>query len=718
MYYRYSLTILKRFEFSSKFQSMSVISRNNLTKTYRYFIKGAPEKILQACNPKSIPYDFNKILINHTKCGFRVLAAATKKINNIEILDLNQKEFSRTVLEKDLTFLGFIIFKNKLKKDTKHIINKLNKGNCKLIMATGDNPFTSISISKECQFINEDSKIFMIDLEKNYSSKQGVLKVIFVNIEEFDNDYKNNCILNADINNNNNNINSINIVSKNNNEKIFQTKNKKVSIVENSSSVVNAKKSSEYRVISRDLIFSYIKHIKEMNDSIICISGKAFEYIVNKYNLEVQNYNRNSIINNSHLKLNNLNKNSVKYNSEAFKYSSEYSKLKDIAKSNFIKQKDAKTSSQKKSVLSYTLDKENKKSTLNSVNKVFRPTLMYFNMYNEDLNLQDSTISSHKFILDVITDKGKIFYRMSPNNKVMLVDFLKQEKSTVVAMCGDGANDCGALLAADIGISLCNKVGNNVTSHFYFQEGSIRCIEDILKSGRACYENSNIIFKYIIVYSIIQITAVLCLFYLGEEFRKEQYLVFDFYISLLTCIISSKTGPRYSTFKEKPKLSMINIKFVSILLGHVLIQVFFQILISYIIYFINTSNLSSLEPYSLSKDVSYYSFIVLSFQCITIIFLFNLSSKYKKEIFTNKLYLAYTSLMIFYIFNKIAGNEKDLFFSYITIFSNYHSLHNSKNYNKSTMITELKKSICIAIVYINIIASSIYEYLIHKFIEN
>ena len=42
---------------------------------------------------------------------------------------------------------------------------------------------------------------------------------------------------------------------------------------------------------------------------------------------------------------------------------------------------------------------------------------------------------------------------MSPEHKTLLIQSLQNEKLTV-CMCGDGANDCGALKAADISLSL------------------------------------------------------------------------------------------------------------------------------------------------------------------------------------------------------------------------------------------------------------------------
>lgn len=46
-----------------------------------------------------------------------------------------------------------------------------------------------------------------------------------------------------------------------------------------------------------------------------------------------------------------------------------------------------------------------------------------------------------------------MFARAKPNDKIKGIA-LYQKLGKKVAMCGDGANDCGALKQADIGLSL------------------------------------------------------------------------------------------------------------------------------------------------------------------------------------------------------------------------------------------------------------------------
>lgn len=76
----YQLALIRRFDFSSKLQRMSVIVRSFLDNSFKAFVKGSPERIRELCLPHTIPTNFDEILQIYTECGFRVLALATKKL--------------------------------------------------------------------------------------------------------------------------------------------------------------------------------------------------------------------------------------------------------------------------------------------------------------------------------------------------------------------------------------------------------------------------------------------------------------------------------------------------------------------------------------------------------------------------------------------------------------------------------------------------------------
>ena len=45
---------------------MSVIVKNFLDNTFRSYVKGSPERILELCDPSTIPEDFDEVLELYT----------------------------------------------------------------------------------------------------------------------------------------------------------------------------------------------------------------------------------------------------------------------------------------------------------------------------------------------------------------------------------------------------------------------------------------------------------------------------------------------------------------------------------------------------------------------------------------------------------------------------------------------------------------------------
>jgi cation-transporting P-type ATPase 13A2 len=90
--------------------------------------------------------------------------------------------------------------------------------------------------------------------------------------------------------------------------------------------------------------------------------------------------------------------------------------------------------------------------------------------------------------------KAQVFARMSPDEKHELVERL-QSLGYVVAFCGDGANDCGALKAADVGLSL-SEAEASVAAPFTSHTQDIGCMIDVIREGRAALVTSFSCFKY------------------------------------------------------------------------------------------------------------------------------------------------------------------------------------------------------------------------------
>lgn len=93
--------------------------------------------------------------------------------------------------------------------------------------------------------------------------------------------------------------------------------------------------------------------------------------------------------------------------------------------------------------------------------------------------------------------KTHVFARMSPDEKHELVERL-QAIGYTVAFCGDGANDCGALKAADVGISL-SEAEASVAAPFTSRTPDIGCVIEVIREGRAALVTSFSCFKYMYV---------------------------------------------------------------------------------------------------------------------------------------------------------------------------------------------------------------------------
>lgn len=80
-------------------------------------MKGSPEKISELCDPNSLPSNYDEVMSNYTKDGYRVIALATKELVGMTAEGVHT--VSRGEVESELNFLGLLIMENKLKKETK-----------------------------------------------------------------------------------------------------------------------------------------------------------------------------------------------------------------------------------------------------------------------------------------------------------------------------------------------------------------------------------------------------------------------------------------------------------------------------------------------------------------------------------------------------------------------------------------------------------------------
>nr|KAF6503964.1 ATPase cation transporting 13A2 [Rousettus aegyptiacus] len=167
-------------------------------------------------------------------------------------------------------------------------------------------------------------------------------------------------------------------------------------------------------------------------------------------------------------------------------------------------------------------------------------------------------------LLPKVLVQGTVFARMAPEQKTELVCEL-QKLQYCVGMCGDGANDCGALKAADVGISL-SQAEASVVSPFTSSVPSIECVPMVIREGRCSLDTSFSVFKYMALYSLTQFISVLILYTINTNLGDLQFLAIDLVITTTVAVLMSRTGPALVLGQARPPGALLSVPVLSSLL--------------------------------------------------------------------------------------------------------------------------------------------------------
>ena len=560
---QYKILIEKIYPFNSENQTTTVITKNVLDKSRRIYIKGAPEKLLDKCTNSSKPDNINSLIMDLTKQGLRVIACATRLLDqgkeeyrensykkgissslslgyyrtipSSRTYSIYEKEINPIEKENNLTFLGLIIFRNPLKKDTQSVIEKLYKAKFKLVMSTGDNECTSYYVAQESKMINtEIHSRYVIDIKLDTN-------LLYMIELRSDNNYEDESQLDL-----------------NENERI---------------PIDNLLNKPKDDYLENNNCLDQVDKILLKKEAIVSVSGSALSYIIEQL--------RND-----------------------------------------------------------------------------SPSEMFIDIMKK---------CTKKNIENLIRKFGCIFYRMTPKNKAELMQFFKQDKKSIVIMCGDGSNDIPAILEADIGVSINQESNMQILSHFYMKNSSIECVESIVKTGRACFECNEMLFKVMIIQGTLFTFCKKLIKYLKDKDFNQFHIIFiDIMCSLIPLICSIRTTPALILAKEAIGTSLFNKKF----LASTIIQLILHIgtLFSFYYYlknFVDSKNILN----SSGEDIVFisYMFIFICFQYILVIFVFNYKSIHRKHFTTN-------SVLIIILLLILIITLQFLFFSGTNEFSWLNSL--------------------------------------------
>ncbi|XP_057712965.1 polyamine-transporting ATPase 13A3-like isoform X2 [Corythoichthys intestinalis] len=159
-------------------------------------------------------------------------------------------------------------------------------------------------------------------------------------------------------------------------------------------------------------------------------------------------------------------------------------------------------------------------------------------------------------LLQKLLLRGTVFARMSPNQKTQLVQAL-QSMDYIVGMCGDGANDSGALKKAHCGISL-SELEASVASPFTSSIPNISCIPNLIREGRAALVTSFCVFKYLALFSTVFFCGMTLLYWVLTNFGIYQMAFIDTGISFFVVFSMCLSPACEKLVRQTPATSLIS----------------------------------------------------------------------------------------------------------------------------------------------------------------
>uniref|UniRef100_A0A8C1KZX2 ATPase 13A3 n=1 Tax=Cyprinus carpio TaxID=7962 RepID=A0A8C1KZX2_CYPCA len=179
-------------------------------------------------------------------------------------------------------------------------------------------------------------------------------------------------------------------------------------------------------------------------------------------------------------------------------------------------------------------------------------------------------------LLQKLVLHGTVFARMAPDQKTQLVETL-ESVDYFVGMCGDGANDCGALKRAHAGISL-SELEASVASPFTSTTPNITCVPNLIREGRAALITSFCVFKFMALYSIIQCLSVALLYSIGSNLGDFQFLFIDIAIILVIVFTMSLNSAWKELVAQRPPSGLVSGPLLFSVLTQIIICLGFQIM--------------------------------------------------------------------------------------------------------------------------------------------
>jgi magnesium-transporting ATPase (P-type) len=203
-------------------------------------------------------------------------------------------------------------------------------------------------------------------------------------------------------------------------------------------------------------------------------------------------------------------------------------------------------------------------------------------------------------------------------------------------MCGDGANDCGALKAAHVGISLSDSEAS-VAASFTYKDANISCVPMVIKEGRGAIVTSFGVFKFMAAYSLTQFFSVMILYSIDSNLTDFQFLYIDIFLSLAFVGFFGNTQAYSGPIAPNPPVTSL---ISAIPMFSLVFQMLLNVLLQLVIFFF-VQQQPWFKPF-VPKDAHDYAcfenyaiFCASLYQYIQMAIVFSKGPPYRERIWTN-----------------------------------------------------------------------------------
>ncbi|CAH8512025.1 unnamed protein product [Schistosoma rodhaini] len=651
----YEVGVLRQFPFSSSLQRMSVITRALNQNHFNIYTKGAPETIELLCRCDTIPRDFHSTLSVYTREGYRVLALAWKPLKAAYTKVLH---VCRERLEQNLRFLGLLIMENRLKPETTQVIKNLGYANIRPVMVTGDNMLTALSVARDCEMIDELDRIILVSakpppplLPHAQSSSPNDSVTCSTKVDLASDQQQ------IDTSSNHVSLPSILLTQSQG------TRNNNRPRTHPSFNATNSLFEENFFNQQYDSLveFHYAEDLHKPVTEVTATTetgttrkfhkSRPVDRTSTKTDADAHTFSVRNVTKSRKL-MHRLCEDVPCVSCGCEQHSSPSSSpLTDItAVPNVSVNGHPRTSSDQREHHDYEIGKSGcyLKDDLHSVsnhrlNRTRPVSIRMLDRPDFHLAISGKTWAIireyYPWLIPKLVVKGTVFARFRPEQKAQLIESL-QSVGYFVSMCGDGANDCGALKVAHAGIAL-SEAEASVASPFTSKQQNISCVPTLIREGRCALTTSFGAFKFMVGYSMIQFFSVILLYYIGSNISDLQYTFIDFFVitSLGLTFGYTPAYPRLSV--EPPGMRLVSTV--------TLLSLGLQLLTCGVVQF-SVFVFTRLQPwylplftyhedYELKNYESTAVFSVSVYQYIILAIVFSKSAPYRRSILSNHLFV-------------------------------------------------------------------------------